>query len=109
MGLLKPLMIFGKTGLQGLPTRVTLSLRAPLFMGSCDRLGEGPNTWKHFGPEPTQVQYSAGRYTWRLSCYYSQCSIIRTELVGRLGSDGFWKDSEDYGWGVRVSRHFAAR
>ena len=28
MGLLKQLMIFGKTGLQGLPTRVTLSLWA---------------------------------------------------------------------------------
>ena len=28
MGLLKQLMIFGKTGLQGLPTRVTLFLRA---------------------------------------------------------------------------------
>ena len=28
MGLFKQLMIFGKTGLQGLPTRVTLPLRA---------------------------------------------------------------------------------
>jgi hypothetical protein len=28
MGLLKQLMIFGKTGLQGLPTRVTLPFRA---------------------------------------------------------------------------------
>jgi hypothetical protein len=28
-------------------------------------------------------------------------------VVGRLGSDGFWK--EDYGWGVRVRRHFGAR
>ena len=24
-------------------------------MGFCSRLGESPNTWKHFGPEPTQV------------------------------------------------------
>jgi hypothetical protein len=28
-------------------------------------------------------------------------------LVGRLGGDGFWKG--DYGWGVRVRRHFGAR
>ena len=27
-------------------------------MGSCGRLGESPNTWKHFGPDPTQAQYS---------------------------------------------------
>ena len=26
--------------------------------GSCGRFGESPNTWKHFGPEPTQAQYS---------------------------------------------------
>ena len=66
MGLLKQLMIFGKSGLQGLPTRVTLPLRAywptrgywgpPIHnMGSCGRLGESPNTWKHFGPEPTRA------------------------------------------------------
>ena len=68
MGLLKQLMIFGKTGLQGLPTRVTLPFRAihcgcpkgllgpPIHnMGLCGWLGEGPNTWKHFGPEQTQV------------------------------------------------------
>jgi hypothetical protein len=24
-------------------------------MGFCSRLGERPNTWKHFGPAPTQV------------------------------------------------------
>jgi hypothetical protein len=24
-------------------------------MGFCSRLGESPNTWKHFGPAPTQV------------------------------------------------------
>ena len=65
MGLLKQLMIFGKTGLQGLPTRVTLFLWAFSRqgatihnMGFCSRLGESPNTWKHFGPEPTQAQYS---------------------------------------------------
>jgi len=34
-------------------------------------------------------------------------SVLVTQLVGRLGSDGFWK--KDYGWGVRVCRHFGAR
>jgi len=34
-------------------------------------------------------------------------SALVAQLVGRLGSDGFWK--EDYGWGVRVSRPFGAR
>ena len=57
----------GKTGLQGLPTRVTVFLWAlsrqgdgpPIHnMGFCSRLGESPNTWKHFGPELTQEQYS---------------------------------------------------
>ena len=102
MGLLKKLMIFGKTGLQGLPTRVTLFLWAfsrqgpktrgywgpPIHnMGFCSRLGESPNTWKHFGPELT--------------------SVLVAQLVGRLGGDGFWEG--DYGWGVRVRRHFGAR
>ncbi len=32
--------------------------------------------------------------------------FYNTELVGRLGNDGFWK--EDYGWGVRVSRHITS-
>jgi hypothetical protein len=27
-------------------------------MGFYSRLGESPNTWKHFGPELTQEQYS---------------------------------------------------
>jgi hypothetical protein len=33
----------------------------------------------------------------------------RDRDLGRLdlGSDGFW--NEDYGWGVRVRRHFCAR
>ena len=47
-------------------------------MGSCGRLGESPNTWKHFGPDPTQAQYSVnsvlvrqetvtwGGWTWAL-------------------------------------------
>jgi len=56
MGLLKQLMIFGKTGLRGLPTRVTRGYWGPPIhnMGFYGRLGESPNTWKHFGPELTQ-------------------------------------------------------
>ena len=34
-------------------------------------------------------------------------SVLVAQLVGRLGGDGFWKG--DYGWGVRVRRHFGAR
>jgi hypothetical protein len=66
MGLLKQLKIFGKSGLQGLPTRVTLPLRDIRLrlskgatdihnMGLCSRPGEDPNTWKHFGPEPIRA------------------------------------------------------
>jgi hypothetical protein len=54
MGLLKQLMIFGKSGLQGLPTRVTLPLRdiqlllskgatgVPLFTGTIWDSSAGP-------------------------------------------------------------------
>ena len=31
-------------------------------------------------------------------------SVLVAELVGRLGGDGFWE--RDYGWGVRVRRHY---
>ena len=92
MGLLKQLMIFGKTGLQGLPTRVTLPLPGRSYqptrtggywgppipnMGPSGKLGEGPNTWKHFGPEPTQAQYSVGRYT-ILRWFFTQlyCTVL---------------------------------
>ena len=34
-------------------------------------------------------------------------SVLVAQLVGRLVGDGFWK--RDYGWGVRVRRHFDAR
>jgi hypothetical protein len=68
MGLLKQLMIFGKSGLQGLPTRVTLPLRgtglllSPVSpkgllgppthnMGLCSRPGQDPNACKQFGPD----------------------------------------------------------
>ena len=56
--------LFGKSGLQGLPTRVALPLRdiqlrlsqwsyrgPPIHnMGLCSRPGEDPNAWKKFGP-----------------------------------------------------------
>jgi hypothetical protein len=60
--------LFGKSGLQGLPTRVALTLRdiqlrlskgatgVPLFT-TWDSVGlcgvEDPNAWKQFGPETT--------------------------------------------------------
>ena len=34
-------------------------------------------------------------------------SVLVAQLVDRLGGDGFWNG--DYGWGVRVRRHFGAR
>ena len=70
-------------------------------MGFCSMLGEpeSPNSWKHFGPEPTQVLNSVIMV------------LLRQETATwgglDLGSDGFWKG--DYGWGVRVRRHFGAR
>ena len=62
-------------------------------MGFGSRLGESPNTWKHFGPagaDPGTI-----------------LSALVAQLVDRLGSDGFWEG--DYGWGVRVRRPFGAR
>jgi hypothetical protein len=57
-------MIFGKTGLQGPGASHAGDSSAPglladrgllgspySHMGHSGRLGEGPNTWKHFGPE----------------------------------------------------------
>jgi hypothetical protein len=68
-------------------------------MGFCSRLGESPNTWKHFGPEPTQVLNSV------ISV------LLRPEPATwgglDLGNAGVWE--RDSGWGVRVRRHFGAR
>ena len=69
MGLLKQLMIFGKSGLQGFPRRWMLFLSGTLScgcpkgllgppnhnMGLCSRPGEDTNAWKQFGPEPTRA------------------------------------------------------
>jgi len=62
-------------------------------MGFCIRLGESPNTWKHFGPEPTQVLNSV------ISVLLRQESATWGGLD--LDSAGVWK--RDYGWGVRVA------
>ena len=59
-------------------------------MGFGSRLGESPNTWKTFRADPGTI-----------------LSVLVAQLVGRLGGDGFWE--RDYGWGVRVRRHFGAR
>ena len=72
-------------------------------MGSCGRLGESPNTWKHFGPELTQDQHSDGRYTWRqLVLYYllSRSVYYNTQVIVRLGSDGVWDGDYGYAGGV---------
>jgi len=67
-------------------------------MGFCSRFGESPNTWRHFGPAPTQVLNSV-------------ISVLLRQETATWGgcdlSDGFWKG--DYGWGVRVRRHFGER
>ena len=100
MGLLKQLMIFGKSGLQGLPTRVTLPLRDIRL-----RLSKGPTgvrlftTWDSVaGPGRTPIP---GNISGRSRSGQQNLSI------GRLGSDGFWK--RDYGWGGRVGRPFGTR
>ena len=67
-------------------------------MGFCSRLGESPNTWKHFGQAQTQV----------LNSVISDLLRQETATWGGLdlGSDraGVW--DRDYGW---VRRHFGAR
>jgi hypothetical protein len=57
------------------------------------------DTVKHFGPEPTQV----------LNSVISDLLRQETATWGGLdlGSVGVWDG--DYGWGVRVRRHFGAR
>ena len=50
-------------------------------IGFCSRIRESPNTWKHFGPEQTQVQYSVGRYAWRLSWYYAIYSVGQYTII----------------------------
>jgi len=91
---LKQLMIFGKSGLQGLPTRVALPLRdirqlrlskgatgVPLFTICQWDSVAGPvpgNNFGKFGPGPDPGNRAS---------------------VGRLGSDGFCQWVRDYGGG----------
>jgi hypothetical protein len=106
MGLLKQLMIFGKPGLQGLPTRVALPLRdiqlrlskgatgVPLFTMWDSVAGPGRT------PMPEQLP---GNNSGRSQPGNSAVS----STVGRLGVDGFWIG--DYGGRVRVGHPVGAR
>jgi hypothetical protein len=69
-------------------------------MGFCSRLGESPNTWKHFGQAQTQVLNSV------ISDLLRQETATWGGLSLDLGSAGVW--DRDYGWGVRVRRPFDA-
>ena len=85
MGLFKQLMIFGKTGLQGLPTRVTL------FLWGFSRQGATGvplfTTWDCVaGPGKTPMPAGDDLDNRAVAVW-----------VGRLGGDGFWMG--DYGGG----------
>jgi hypothetical protein len=99
MGLFKQLMIFGKTGLQGLPTRVTLFLWAFTRQGLLGSPYSQHGILQQAQGEPQYLEtFRAGADPGII------LSVFVAQLVGRLGSGGFWK--EDYGWGVRVGRPF---
>jgi len=108
MGLFKQLMIFGKTGLQGLPTRVALFLWAfsrqgaigvPLFTTWDSVAGSGRDQYLETFREGVDLLNSVISVLLRQeTATWGGCD---------LGSDGFW--DQDYGWGVRVRRHFGAR
>ena len=115
MGLLKQLMIFGKSGLQGLPTRVALfpwafSRRGatgfPLLTtwDSVAGLGRAPIPENISGRKLTRVLNSAGSVLVHLRYVTKR---PRTGEGCDPGNSGFWE--RDYGWGVRVHRHFGAR
>ena len=102
MGLLKQLMIFGKSGLQGLPTRVALPLRDIQLRLSKGATGVPLFTiWDSVaGPGRTPMPgNNSGRRQPGNSAVPS--------TVGRLGVDGFWVG--DYEGGVRVGRPVGAR
>jgi hypothetical protein len=56
-------------------------------MGFCSRLGESPNTWKHFGPEPTQVLNSV-------------ISVLLRALRQETATWGGWTWAADSGTGI---------
>ena len=114
MGLLKQLMIFGKSGLQGLPTRVALfpwafSRRGatgfPLLTtwDSVAGLGRAPIPENISGRKLTRVLNSAGSVLVHLRYVTKR---PRTGEGCDPGNSGFWE--RDYGWGVRVHRPFGA-
>ena len=113
MGLLKQLMIFGKSGLQGLPTRVALFPWAfsrqgatgfPLLTtwDSVAGLGRAPIPENISGRKLTRVLNSAGSVLVHLRYVTKR---PRTGEGCDLGNPGVW--DRDYGWGVRVRRHLA--
>ena len=113
MGILKQLMIFGKPGLQGLPTRVALFLWAfsrqgatgvPLFTtwDSVAGSGRAPIPENISGRKLTRVLNSAGSVLVHLRYVTKR---PRTGEGCDPGNSGVWEG--DYGWGVRVHRHLA--
>ena len=112
MGLLKQLMIFGKSGLQGLPTRVALfpwafSRRGTTLLTTWDSvagLGRAPIPENISGRKLTRVLNSVG------SVLVHHRYVTKKPRTGEgcdPGNSGFWE--RDYGWGVRVRRPFGAR
>ena len=123
MGLLKQLMIFGKSGLQGLPTRVALFPWAfsrqgatgfPLLTtwDSVAGLGRAPIPENISGRKLTRVLNSVGSVLVHLRYVTKR---PRTGEGCDPGNSGVWdrdysiQYSVIYGWGVRVHRHFGAR
>jgi hypothetical protein len=111
MGLLKQLMIFGKTGLQGLPTRVTLPFRAihcgcpkgllgppTQNMGPCGRLGDSRRT-----PIPENIS-GRSRSRHNTQCFLSavgrppgQRGILgQGLLVEGPGKPPFWRTLREF-------------
>jgi len=113
MGLLKQLMIFGKSGLQRLPTRVALFPWAYSRQGatgfpllttwdSVAGLGRAPIPENISGRKLTRVLNSAGSVLVHLRYVTKR---PRTGEGCDPGNSGVW--DRDYGWGVRVHRHLA--
>jgi len=111
----KQLMIFGKSGLQGLPTRVALFPWAfsrqgatgfPLLTtwDSVAGLGRAPIPENISGRKLTRVLNSVGSVLVHLRYVTKR---PRTGEGCDPGNSGFWE--RDYGWGVRVRRPFGAR
>ena len=109
------IMIFGKSGLQRLPTRVALFPWAYSRQGatgfpllttwdSVAGLGRAPIPENISGRKLTRVLNSAGSVLVHLRYVTKR---PRTGEGCDPGNSGVW--DRDYGWGVRVRRHFGAR